>query len=73
MARKADIGRKRSGAHASPVIKLVCPAEAVALIDQAAERQLESRSEWIRGALAIAVAQQLGLDEADAVSLFDGG
>lgn len=71
--RAADKGRARSGKHASPVIKLVCPAEAIALVDQAAERAIESRSEWVRGVLAIAVAQQLGLDEADAVSLFDGG
>lgn len=71
--RAVDAGRKRSGKHSSPVIRLVCPAEAVELIDQAAERQIESRSAWVRGVLAIAVAQQLGIDEAETVSLFDNG
>lgn len=71
--RAADRGRPRSGKHTSPVVRLVCPAEALALVDQAAERCLESRSEWVRGVLAIAVAGELKLDEAEMISLFDGG
>lgn len=69
--RAVDVGRKRSGAHANPVIRLVCPAEAVALIDQCCADG-ESRSEWIRAALALAVARQLKLDEAETASLFEG-
>jgi len=68
--RKADVGRNRSGRHISPVIRLVCPAEAVALIDQAAGECGESRSELLRRVLAVAVAKQLGVDEADTVARF---
>lgn len=40
-------------------------------MDKCAEREIESWADWARGVLAIAVAQQLGIDEADTVSMFD--
>jgi hypothetical protein len=45
----------------------------VTLIDQAAERAIETRSEWIRGKLAMAVADELGLAPEEMIALFDGG
>jgi len=71
--RKADIGRARSGKHVNPVLGVVVPAEAVALIDQCAKACIESRSEWIRGKLAMAVADELKLEPEDVIALFDGG
>lgn len=70
--RRADIGRRRSGRNVTPTIRLVCPVAAVALIDQAAEAQVESRSEWIRGKLAMAVADELKLEPEAMIALFDG-
>lgn len=69
--RKADIGRARSGKHVSRRIKLALNAEALALVDQAAERSIESRSDWIRGKLAIAVADELKLEPEKMIALFD--
>lgn len=69
--RPIDVGRKRSGKHVNPRWRLSLSDEAWALVDQAAERAGESRSEWVRGALAAVVAQQLRLDASDTSSLFD--
>ena len=40
-------------------------------MDQCAESAIECWSDWARGVLAVAVARDLGLDEADTVALFD--
>lgn len=61
----------RSGKHTSKRRKLSVPDEAWELMDLAAARQIESWTEWARGKLAIAAAQELGLDEAETVALFD--
>lgn len=60
-----------SGRNQAPRRLLGAPPEAWELMDRAAEKQITSWSDWARGVLAIAVAQELGRDEAAMVELFD--
>lgn len=60
-----------SGRNTTPRRLLACPPEAWELMDQAAERAIESWSEWARGKLAMAVADELHLEPEEMIELFD--
>ena len=60
-----------SGRNVNPRRKISAPPEAWRLMDRAAERAIESWSEWARGKLALAVADELGLEPEEMIALFD--
>jgi hypothetical protein len=66
--RPSDIGRPRSGQHAGKVVKFVISEDARDLLDQAANA--ETRSDWMRAKLALAVAHELKLDPTETLELF---
>lgn len=67
-----EIAPRRSGKNTNPRRQFEIPERAWSLIDKAAENAVESWPEWARGALAIAIAQQLKIDEAEVIAMFDG-
>jgi hypothetical protein len=68
-AKRATGGPR--GHHVNPRRKLACPPEAWELMDRAADRAIESWSEWARGKLALAVADELKLEPEEMIALFD--
>lgn len=63
-----------SGAHRTPRRFLGLPAEAWDLVDRATAEQPVCEGDWgawVRGVLAMAVADELGLEPETTIALFD--
>ena len=62
--------RKRSGKHASPRLKVSLDHEALELLRTAAAAEHETVADWVRSRLAVAVADELGIDPLDTMGVF---
>jgi hypothetical protein len=62
--------RPRSGKHVSRRLKVSLDDEALHLLRAAAHAEHETMSDWVRSRLAVAVADELGLDPLDTMGVF---